>query len=54
MLSDLPNKRMNWRDMIENMYREMKQLLSQREMEQLVDDLTVMIYKDKKKDEGLL
>ena len=54
MLSDLTNKHMNWRDMIENMYREMKQLLSQREMEQLVDDLTVMIYKDKKKDEGLL
>ena len=51
MLSDLPNRRMNWRDMIENMYREMRMLLSQEEMEQLTDDLTVLVYKDRKRED---
>ena len=50
---DLPSRRMNWRDMIENMYREMRMLLSQKEMEQLVDDLTVLVYKDKKREDML-
>ncbi len=45
-------KKMDWPSMIEGLYLEMKQLLSQEEMEKLVDDLTAIVYaKGKRTDE---
>lgn len=44
---------MNWQEMIEGMYQEMRTLLTQEEMERVVDELTIRIYKDKKREDML-
>ncbi len=47
---------MTWSHFIQDLYDEFSRYLSQEEKEQLVDDLTIMVYKDKdkKKNEDML